>query len=50
MVVGAIEASHAKVTQGAAFKRDPLLPFSHTFGLNRAFCDCVVASRVSNRF
>ena len=25
--------SQAKVTQAAAIKRNPLLPFSHTFGL-----------------
>ena len=34
----AVEASHAKVTQAAAFKHNPLLPFSHTFGLNMTFC------------
>ena len=38
------EATHAHVTQRAAFKRDSLLPFSHTFGLNATFCQCIVAS------
>ena len=29
-----VEASHAKVRYRAAFKRNPLMPFSHTFDLN----------------
>ena len=39
-----VEASHAKVTYAAALKRNPVLPFSHTFGLNMTFCHCIVAS------
>ena len=38
-----VEASHAKVTQAATIKRNPPLPFSHTLGLNTAFCHCIVA-------
>ena len=41
-----VEASHAKVTQEDAFKRNPLLPFSHTFGLNTTSCQCIAASCV----
>ena len=41
-----VEASHAKVTYAAAFKRNPLLPFSHTFGLNTRFCYYIAATRV----
>ena len=31
------ESSDAKVMQATAVKRNPLLPFSHTFGLNTVF-------------
>ena len=41
-----VEASHAKVTQRATFKGNPLLPFSHMFGLNTTFCNCIAASCV----
>ena len=39
-----VEATHAHVTQRAAFEHDSLLPFSQTFGLNSTFCQCIVAS------
>ena len=39
-----LEASHAKVTWRAAFKHNPQLPFSDTFGLNTTFCNCIAAS------
>ena len=41
-----VEASYEKVTQATTIKRNPLLPFSHTFGLNTAFCYCIVATGV----
>ena len=44
-----VEASHAKVTQAAAFKHNPLLPFSHTFGINTTFCYCIAATYVIQR-
>ena len=39
------EASHAKVTQAAAFKHKSLLPYSHSFGLN-TFCCSMAATCV----
>ena len=38
-----VEAIHAKAMQATAFKRNPLLPFSHTFGLNTTFCFSIAA-------
>ena len=37
------EASCSKVTQATAIKRNPLLLFSHTFGLNTPFWHCIAA-------
>ena len=39
-----VEASQAKFTQAARFKRNPLMPFSHAFGLNATFCSCIAAA------